>query len=174
MCFYLRWAVRSSSVIQAPRGLFSSGTLAVTRVLVLNRMWRTGCLFTHTEWLCVVRMLLTLWSLKCLVFLMTELSLIQLLKTLLKLTFSPVVHFPEFGSYPHLPHTDQSLATSAHDLPIICLDGGHAHVMGIQRDHWRARTQVKHSHSEIEKQLKLWSTESDSSSSTDRLIVLHD
>ncbi|TNN22176.1 hypothetical protein EYF80_067710 [Liparis tanakae] len=32
----LRWAVRSSSVMQAPLGALSSGMLAVTRVLLLN------------------------------------------------------------------------------------------------------------------------------------------
>lgn len=40
----LRWAVRSSSVMQAPRGDLSSGMLAVTRVLVLKCMCLTGCL----------------------------------------------------------------------------------------------------------------------------------
>lgn len=40
----LRWAVRSSSVMQAPRGDLSSGMLAVTRVLVLKRTCLTGCL----------------------------------------------------------------------------------------------------------------------------------
>lgn len=43
----LRWAVRSSSVMQAPRGDLSSGMLAVTRVLVLKRTFLTGCLQTR-------------------------------------------------------------------------------------------------------------------------------
>lgn len=121
MCFYLRWAVRSSSVIQAPRGLFSSGTLAVTRVLVLNRMWRTGCLFTHTEWLCVVRMVLTLWSLKCLVFLMTELSLIQLLKNVTKMNFLTCCAFPRVwllsSSPTHWPIPRHLRSRSSNHLP---------------------------------------------------------
>lgn len=42
---HLRWAVRSSSVMQAPRGDLSSGMLAVSSVLVLKRTCLTGCLW---------------------------------------------------------------------------------------------------------------------------------
>lgn len=40
----LRWAVRSSSVMQAPRGDLSSGMLAVSRLLCWKWRCRTGCL----------------------------------------------------------------------------------------------------------------------------------
>lgn len=63
---------------------------------------------------------------------------------------SPVVHLPEFRPHPHFPHADQSLAAAAHDLPVVRPHRGHAHVMGVQRYHRGAGTQVKHSHPEQE------------------------
>lgn len=67
---------------------------------------------------------------------------------------SPVVHLPEFRPHPHFPHADQSLAAAAHDLPVVRPHRGHAHVMGVQRYHRGAGTQVKHSHPEQEGEKK--------------------
>lgn len=50
----------------------------------------------------------------------------------------PVVHLPQLRSHPHLPDTHQSLASTAHNLPVIRLHRGDAQVVGVQRCDRRA------------------------------------
>lgn len=62
----------------------------------------------------------------------------------------PVVHLPQLGSHPHLPHTHQSLASAAHDLPVVNLNGGDTQVVAVQGRHRGAGSQVKHPHPETQ------------------------
>ena len=47
----------------------------------------------------------------------------------------PVVHLPQLGSGPGVPHADQSLVSTAHYLPIVRLHRRDTQVVGVQRDH---------------------------------------
>lgn len=68
-------------------------------------------------------------------------------------TIKPVVHLPQLGSHPHLPHADQSFASTAHDLPVVRLHRGDAQVVGVQGRHGGAGSEVKHPHPETQHRL---------------------
>lgn len=46
---HLRCVVKSSAVMLAPRGVFSSGMFAVMRLWELNHTWQTGCLKNNPQ-----------------------------------------------------------------------------------------------------------------------------
>lgn len=129
-------------MMQAPRGVLSSGMLAVTRVLVLKRTCLTGCLqqrqgtrpFTHH-------------SLKAFALV---LALLGGSEEGTRGKTPPVVHLPQLRSHSQLPHAHQALATAAHDLPVVRLHRRDAQVVGVERGHGGGGSQVEDPHPETQ------------------------